>query len=85
VLAPFRGQPPDDGIDGRLLRMIDRGDVQEVLIHPISIRGRVVSLLYADNGPDSFAETSVAALAALCGCVSRAYERLILAQKAEAR
>jgi len=83
VLSPFRGAPPDDGIDGRLLRMIDRGGVQEVLIHPISIRGRVVNLLYADNGDDPLAETSVAALTALCGCVSRAYERIILAQKAE--
>lgn len=84
VLAPFRGAPPEDGIDGRLLRMIDRGGVQEVLIHPIAIRGRVVNLLYADNGADPLAETSVAALAALCGCVSRAYERVILARKSEA-
>jgi hypothetical protein len=82
VLLPFRGEPPDDGIDGRLLRTIGRGDVQEVVVHPISIRGRVVNLLYADNGADHFGETSVAALAALCSCVSRAYERVILAQKA---
>jgi len=82
VLTPFRGEPPDDGIDGRLLRSIGRGGVQEVLVHPIAIRGRVVNLLYADNGPDHFGETSVAALVALCSCVSRAYERVILAQKA---
>jgi len=82
ALLPFRGEPPDDGIDGRLLRVIGRGDVQEVVVHPISIRGRVVNLLYADNGPDQFGETSVAALAALCSCVSRAYERVILAKKA---
>jgi hypothetical protein len=82
VLMPFRGEPPGDGIDGRLLQTIGRGDAQEVLVHPISIRGRVVNLLYADKGPDHFGETSVAALAALCSCVSRAYERVILAQKA---
>lgn len=82
ALLPFRGEPPDDGIDGRLLRVIGRGDAQEVVVHPISIRGRVVNLLYADNGPDHFGETSVAALAALCSCVSRAYERVILAKKA---
>jgi hypothetical protein len=82
ALLPFRGEPPDEGIDGRLLRVIGRNDVQEVLVHPISIRGRVVNLLYADNGPDHFGETSVAALAALCSCISRAYERVILAKKA---
>jgi hypothetical protein len=82
VPLPFRGEPPDDGIDGRLLGTIGRGDVREVVVHPISIRGRVVNLLYADNGPDHFGETSVAALAALCSCVSRAYERVILAKKA---
>jgi hypothetical protein len=82
TLLPFRGEPPDDGIDGRLLRVLGRGDVQEVVVHPISIRGRVVNLLYADNGPDHFGETSVAALAALGSCVSRAYERVILAKKA---
>jgi hypothetical protein len=82
VPLPFRGEPPDDGIDGRLLRTIGRGGVREVVVHPISIRGRVVNLLYADNGPDHFGETSVAALAALCSCVSRAYERVILAKKA---
>jgi hypothetical protein len=81
ALLPFRGEPPDDGIDGRLLRVIGRAAVREVVVHPISIRGRVVNLLYADNGPDHFGETSVAALAALCACVSRAYERVILAKK----
>lgn len=82
ALTPFRGEPPNDGIDARLLGTIKRGDVREVVVHPISIRGRVVNLLYADNGPDHFGETSVAALAALCSCVSRAYERVILAKKA---
>jgi hypothetical protein len=50
-------------------------------VHPIAIRARVINLLYADNGAEPLAETSVAALAALCGCVARAYERLILERK----
>ena len=53
-----------------------------MLVHPIVIRSRIVNLLYADNGPDPFGETSIAALASLCACVARAYERVILAQKA---
>jgi hypothetical protein len=37
-----------------------------------------VHLLYVDNGPDPLAETSLAALDALCDLVSVAYERLVL-------
>jgi len=84
ALTPFRGEPPDTGIDGRLLRSLGRDGVLEVLVLPIMIRGRVVNLLYADNGPDPFGETSVAALKELCQCISRGYERLILARKADA-
>jgi len=83
ALTPFRGEPPTDGIDGRILEQLGRRGVREVLVRPIAIRGRVVNLLYADNGPDPFGETSVAALQALCDCVARAYERVILSRKAE--
>jgi hypothetical protein len=79
--TPFRGQPPEGGIDGRVLGALSRKGVREALVHPITIRDRVINLLYADNGSEPLAETSVAALAALCDCVARAYERLILERK----
>jgi hypothetical protein len=79
--TPFRGRPPEGGIDGRVLGALSRKGVREILVHPIAIRDRVVNLLYADNGSEPLAETSVAALAALCDCVARAYERLILERK----
>lgn len=80
--VPFRGSPPEEGgIDGRLLEAIERSDVQELVVEPIAIRGRVVNLLYCDNGADVFGETSVAALRALCQSVAGAYERLILDTK----
>jgi hypothetical protein len=79
--TPFRGRPPEGGMDGRVLGALSRKGAREVLVYPIAIRGRVVNLLYADNGAEPLAETSVAALAALCGCVARAYERLILERK----
>jgi len=81
---PFRGSPPDDGIDGRLMESLGRPEVQEVFIHPIVIRDRTVNVLYADNGPDAFGETSIAGLTALCDCLSRAYERLITEHKKQA-
>ena len=79
--TPFRGRPPEGGIDGRVFGALSRKGAREVLVHPIAIRDRVINLLYADNGSEPLAETSVAALAALCDCVARAYERLILERK----
>lgn len=77
----FRGPPPRDGIDGRLIASLGRHDVREVFVHPISIRGRTVNVLYADNGTDAFGETSIAALTALCACLARSYERLLMASR----
>jgi hypothetical protein len=79
--TPFRGRPPKGGIDARVLAALSRRGMREVLVHPIAIRDRVINLLYADNGSEPLAETSIAALGALCDCVARAYERLILEQK----
>ncbi len=77
----FRGAPPEGGIDGRLLEAIGRAHVQDLLVQPISIRDRVVNLLYCDNGSSAFGETSIAALGAVADCAARAYERLILDRK----
>jgi hypothetical protein len=79
--SAFRGEPPNDGIDGRLMESLGRPDVREVFLMPIGIGDRVVNLLYADNGPDGFGETSIAALTALCDGLSRVYERVILDRK----
>jgi len=77
----FRGAPPEDGVGRRVVEALGRGGSPEVLVQPISIRDRVVNLLYADNGEDPLPEIAVAALAELSQCVSRAYERLILKSK----
>ena len=79
----FRGSPPEGGIDGRLLETLGRAHIQDLLVQPISIRDRVVNLLYCDNGSSAFGETSIAALGALGVCAARAYERLILDRKRE--
>jgi hypothetical protein len=79
--TPFRGEPLADGIDGRVMDALGRCDVRELVIMPIGIGDRVVNLLYADNGPDGFGETSIAALTALCDGLSRVYERVIIDRK----
>jgi MshEN domain len=78
---PWRGAPPDGGVDARILRALGRERAREMVLLPICIRNRVVNVLYADNGFEAIGETSLAALGALCNCVSRAYQRLILASK----
>ena len=78
---PWRGAPAQEGVDARILRALGRERAREIVLLPICIRDRVVNVMYADNGFDPIAETSLAALGALCNCVSRAYQRLILASK----
>ena len=48
---------------------------------PVRLRGRAVNVLYADNGPQTLGDASVAALEAVCAHIARAYERIILEHK----
>ena len=68
-------------MDARILRAMGRGDARDRIVVPVSIGGRVVNLLYADNGADALGATSVAALQALATRVASAYERLIVERK----
>lgn len=78
---PLRGPAPEVGYDARLLKAMGRTEIKETLIVPVRIRQRVVNLLYVDNGSEPLPDTSVGALVALGGLLSRAYERLILERK----
>jgi hypothetical protein len=73
----FRGAPPADGLDHRILRSLGREHVQEIAVLPVSLAGRVVNLLYADNGPEALGDAPAAALSAVCARVAAAWERLI--------
>lgn len=78
---PFRGTPGEHELDQRILRALGRSQVQEIAVLPVAVGGRVVSLLYADNGPEALGDASVAALAAVGERVASAYARLILERK----
>jgi hypothetical protein len=80
--APFRGRPPEGGLDATLLTSLQRGDAREVAVLPIVIRDQVVNLLYTDSGQNPLGETAFAALSTLANLIARAYERLILERKA---
>jgi hypothetical protein len=81
---PYRGAPPEGGFEDRILRVLGRQHVQEIAVFPVAICGRVVNLLYADNGAEALGDASFAALAAVSARLSRAYGRLILKRKARA-
>jgi hypothetical protein len=59
--------------------------VQEIAVLPVALSGRVVNLLYADNGPEALGDASVAALTSICARVGAAYERLIRERKRSAQ
>jgi hypothetical protein len=77
----FRGAPRATGLDAMILRALGRSQAREIAVLPVRTGGRVVSLLYADNGPEPLGDASVAALSAVCAHVGAAYERLIREQK----
>jgi hypothetical protein len=80
--TPFRGRPPESGLNATLLASLQRTDAREVTVFPILIRDQVVNLLYTDSGQNPLGETGFAALGALANLIARAYERLILERKA---
>jgi hypothetical protein len=78
---PFRGAARKDGLDARILRALGRESAREFAVLPVALGGRVVNLLYADNGSEPLGDASTAALTSICARVASAYERLIRARK----
>jgi len=68
-------------LDVRVLRAMGREAAADRMLLPVAIRGRVVNLLYVDNGLDVIAVTAEAALRALARVVAEAYENLLIARK----
>jgi len=68
-------------LDVHILRALGRSRGQEHLVTPVVLGGRVVSVLYADNGPAPLPETCVGALRALATGIASAYEAVIVSRK----
>ena len=80
--APFHGAPPRGLVERRILHALGREAAREIALLPCALGGRVVTLLYADNGAEPLGEGARAALDAVARCVTRAYTRLILTRRA---
>src|SRR5262249_42343324 len=73
----FYGAPPSAGIDAALVEALGGQKVREVAVLPISVRGRVVQLLYVDNGREPLEAASLSALGPIADAMRSAWSRLI--------
>jgi len=70
--------PADGPIDTRLARALGHDDPAEVAALPVTLSGRVVSVLRVDNGDRAIGSIALAALSELTSSVAGAYTRVIL-------
>jgi hypothetical protein len=73
----FHGAPAREGIDAIVARLVGGGEPREAAIVPVAIRGKIMQILYVDNGPDPLPPSSLSALGSLCDGMSSTYGRLI--------
>ena len=68
-------------MDARILHAMGRGGARDRIIAPVFIGGRVVNLLYADNGPGETRAASMTTLENLASRLALALEILLLRKK----
>ena len=83
--VPQRVRGVSGDINQRLLRALARENPLEVGGFPVRIRGRIINVLYVDNGDDPISSTAFAALQALCERIGAGYENVILLNKQSAQ
>jgi hypothetical protein len=80
-LSAVRAVPGARALDMRVLQVIGDANAAEVGLFPITIRQRVVNLLYASNGEERLGPVAFEALTAVAAQMSAGYERLIMTRK----
>jgi len=75
------GPPGDAPADRNLLARLERERPTNCAVIPVSLRQRIVLLLYGDSGKRGVRASRVARLADFGREVARAFERILLAQK----
>ncbi|MDP2341766.1 MAG: hypothetical protein Q8O67_12480 [Deltaproteobacteria bacterium] len=64
-------------INDELVALLGGGAPKSVFVMPIVARGRVVNLLYLDNGPGRFMEPDIGELLILCQHINKSYDKLL--------
>jgi hypothetical protein len=78
---PVLVDPRAHAIDQRVLQLIGDDETSEAGLFPVSVKQRVVNVLYASNGREPLGAIAFAALGALAQQMGPAYEQLILHRK----
>lgn len=80
-LVPFRADPRERPLDVRLQRLLSEQSASEVSLFPVTVKQRVVNLLYASHGAEPLGAIAFGALAILAEQMGAAYGQLILQRK----
>src|SRR5262245_48199794 len=78
---PFRTDPRDRPLDARVQQLLSERTTTEVSLFPVSLKTRVVNLLYASQGVEPIGTISFGALSLLADQMGAAYGQLILQRK----
>ena len=81
----FLGPLRRDFATTTFMRSLGGDESRTAVLMPILAAGRVVNILYGDNGPGQFASPDVGELLILAQRVGRSYEQMIAARKATLR
>lgn len=77
----YRGEPGDSGTELRFFQALGREAVAEVLLTPVVLAGRVVNVLYADNGYHALGPVVEGGMRGVAEQMVGAYLRLIQSKK----
>ncbi|HWX24342.1 MAG TPA: hypothetical protein VN083_04840 [Vicinamibacteria bacterium] len=83
--AIFVGRLGDEEENQRFVRAIAKRPSSNAVLLPVTVKGRVVNLVYGDSGASGNVKASMGDLMVLIQKVSRAYLRIIRRRVAEAR
>jgi hypothetical protein len=82
--AHFLGAIPKTPVNGRFLKLLGGADPRSAFIIPILFKGKVVNILYGDNGPGADASFDIGELLIVAMKVPQSFEDLIKRKKAAA-
>ena len=81
----FMGRLGPDEQNQRFIKVLGKKPTTNAAVFPVLVKGRVVNLVYADNGAAGNVKPSLGELLVLLQRVPRAYLRIIRRRVAEAR
>jgi hypothetical protein len=81
----FVGRLGDEAENQRFVRAIAKRPSSNAVLLPVTVKGRVVNLVYGDSGASGNVKASMGDLMVLIQKVSRAYIRIIRKRVADAR